>query len=104
MGRKIVVGILFTMMLTFTINYDRCHHELWRATQAGPGRIYHLKQGLQVNFRNVARPLTRWWIGFSWEKKRPCLNGFDYATDKDAAREYITRYHLTIAAFLVIFG
>jgi hypothetical protein len=100
MGRKIVIGILFTMMLIFTLTTTD--------VTMSYGEQPKLAQAVYITLSKACRcTLDRCQAGdwvvekvFVGEKKS-LLKRFDYATDKDAAREYVAKYHLPMPPSLL---
>jgi hypothetical protein len=70
------------------------------ATQAQPGGLHHLEQGLRLHPGSLPGRGLGNGEGVRGERQG-LLKRLDYSTNKDAAREYIKKYHLSIPPSLL---
>lgn len=100
MGRKIVVGILFTIMLTFTLTTTDITMSYGEQSKLAQAVYITLSKACSCT---LERCQAGDWVGekvFVGQKKS-LLKRIDYATDKDAAREYVAKYHLPMPPSLL---
>ncbi len=100
MGRKIVVGILFTIMLTFTLTTTDITMSYGEQSKLAQAVYITLSKACSCTLERCQAGdwvVEKVFVG----EKKSLLKRIDYATDKDAAREYVAKYHLPMPPSLL---
>jgi hypothetical protein len=100
MGRNISICLLFTMMLTFALTTPEVSRSY--AEQSKLAQVIYITVSKACGCTLDRCRAGDWVVErvFVGEKKA-LLKRLDYATEKDAAREYITKYRLAMPPSLL---
>ena len=100
MGRKIMIGMLFTMMLTFTLTTTDVTMSYGEQSKLAQAVYITLSKACSCTLERCQAGdwvVEKVFVG----EKKALLKRIDYATDKDAGQEYIAKYHLAMPPSLL---